>query len=199
MNGIEKITDRIAADSQLEIIAINNETAAKCAEIAESYEKTAAEEYNKIVSEGKNAAALRFERLSSVAQLDAKKQILREKQEIVALAFERAVSILRELPDDKYSALLAKLAYDASRNGQEQIVLSPGDRSKYGDRVCELANRLLSSKGRNASLSLSESTRNICGGLILVDGKIEINCSFEVLVNEYKNELTGEVAKILFD
>lgn len=199
MNGIEKIIDRIAADTQLEVIALNNEAAAKCTEITEHYKRVADEEYEKIVSDGKAAADLHFERLCSAAQLDAKKQMLKEKQEIVAMAFERAISILRALPDDKYSALLAKFAYYSSRSGREQIILSREDREKFGNQICELANKLLASKGKTAELSLSDAVRNIRGGLILVDGKIETNCSFEVLVNGCKDELTGEVAKILFD
>lgn len=199
MNGIEKITDRIASDTQLEIDAINSEAAAVCAEISENYEKAAAEEYNKIVDEGKIAADRHFERLASSARLDAGKQILKEKQEIVSLAFERAISILRSLPDDKYTALLAKLAYSASRSGTEQLILSPADRDKFGGEVCRLANGLLSSRGKTGSLSLSDTTRDIRGGLILSDGMVETNCSLEALVNEHKNELTAEVAKILFD
>jgi V/A-type H+-transporting ATPase subunit E len=54
------------------------------------------------------------------------------------------------------------------------------------------------SKGRPAALTLSEQSRAIKGGLILSDGNIEINCSIETITALRKNELAGEVAKLLF-
>ena len=77
--------------------------------------------------------------------------------------------------------------------------MSPADHDKFGADVCAMANELLASRGKNASLSLSDDVRDMQGGIILVDGKIEINCSLEALVNSCRDELTGDVAKILFD
>ena len=48
-------------------------------------------------------------------------------------------------------------------------------------------------------LSLSEETRNIRGGFILVDGPIEVNCAFETLVRLQREKLEKQVADILFE
>ena len=199
MNGIEKITQRITADAQAEIDLIQAEAKAQCDKIAKDSDAAAQEEYWKIFKKGTKDAELRVERLGSVAALEAKKQMLAEKQDIVSLAFDRAVEQLLALPDDKYVAFLAKLASNASRTGSESIVLSADDRAKHGSEVCAAANKLLASAGKPASLTLSDKTGNFRGGLILSEGSIEMNCSFEVLVNMRRPELSGEVAKILFD
>ena len=47
-------------------------------------------------------------------------------------------------------------------------------------------------------LTLSEETRNIKGGFIMVDGDVEINCAFETLVRLQREKLEKDVAQVLF-
>lgn len=199
MNGIEKITERIAQDASAEIKAIEAEAKAKCDEISAASDKAAQDEYWKLFKQGTNDAESRLERLGSVAALEAKKRILAEKQALLTQTFDRAVEMLLELPAGEYTALLARLAADSARSGKEEIILSPADKDKYGADVCAKANELLSSRGKDAAITLADSTRNIRGGLILREGNIEVNCSLDVLVGSYKTELSAEIAKTLFD
>ena len=53
--------------------------------------------------------------------------------------------------------------------------------------------------GQEGRPQASDKTASIRGGVILEDGRIEINCSIEALVASCRNELAGEVAKILFN
>jgi V/A-type H+-transporting ATPase subunit E len=57
------------------------------------------------------------------------------------------------------------------------------------------ANAALGGKGK---LTLSDETRPIRGGFILVNGSVEVNCTFETLVRLQRGEIAGEVAKQLF-
>jgi V/A-type H+-transporting ATPase subunit E len=199
MNGIDKIIAHIKADSDAECKAIADEAAAKCEEIRAQCEQAARVEHEKIITKGKQDAETRIDRLNHVAELEGKKQILAVKQEMVSLAFERAVQMITELPEDQYISLLVRLASSASRTGNEQIILSAGDRARFGKAVCVKANEVLASSGKEANLKLSEQTRNIRGGLILSSGDIEVNCSTDALVMQLKNELSSKVAGVLFD
>ena len=49
-----------------------------------------------------------------------------------------------------------------------------------------------------AQLTLSEKTRPIRGGFIMVDDEVEINCTFETLVRLQREKLEREVANVLF-
>ena len=49
-----------------------------------------------------------------------------------------------------------------------------------------------------AHLTLSEQSRPIKGGLILADGDVEVNCTFETLVRLQKGALEQQVAQVLF-
>lgn len=199
MNGIEKITKRILDDAELEASAVKAEADAECDRIKSKYEALADAEYKRLLSEGEKNAEKRFELLGGVARLEVKKQMLSLKQELLSEAFALAGKKLTGLPEAEYTQFLATLSAKASRNGSEELLLSPADRERIGKAVETEANMKLASQGRPASLRLSDKTAPIRGGVILGDGRIEINCSIETLVAACRNELAGEVAKMLFD
>lgn len=196
MNGIEKITGRINADAQREIDAIAAQAKSEADAISARYNAQAEKEAADILARGKANADERVERLASVAELEAKKMTLAAKQEVLDKAFDKALQELTQLSEEKYVALLAALAVKAANSGSEKIILSPADRSRYGVKVAEMANSALGKKGK---LTLSEETRDIKGGLLLSDGDVEVNCAFETLVRLTRNQIAGDVAKVLFD
>jgi V/A-type H+-transporting ATPase subunit E len=198
MNGIQKIIERIEADAAAERADLTAEAEARCAEIEAKYAQTAQAEYQKVITNGEKTAGQRLERRASVAAIEAKKQVLTTKQEMVQAAFERAVQLLAELPDEQYTALLAGLASAASRTGIEILAFSARDAAKVGEAVKDAANASLQRAGKAANLTVSPATRNIRGGVIVVNGDIETNCSLDALVSMQRNALSGKVAETLF-
>ncbi len=204
MNGIEKITGQIDADVQKEIGAALDQARAQAKEIEARYESQAQTQGEALRRKGEQDAALRRERLVDVARLEARKTVLAAKQDMVGQAFDLALKKLLELPDQEYIALLAKLAVAASRTGREQVIFSQKDRSRYGKQAVTMANDMLAKKAgpraaENAGmLTLAEEARPMAGGLILRDGRVETNCSFEVLIHLQRDALSAEVARALF-
>lgn len=204
MNGIEKITGQIDADVQKEIDAALDQARAQAKEIEARYESQAQTQGEALRRKGEQDAALRRERLVDVARLEARKTLLAAKQDLVGQAFDLALKKLLELPDQEYIALLAKLAVAASRTGREQVIFSQKDRSRYGKQAVTMANDMLAKKaGPRAAesagmLTLAEEARPMAGGLILRDGRVETNCSFEVLIHLQRDALSAEVARVLF-
>lgn len=194
MNGIEKLTQQIAADAQVEIDAILAEAKEKAdaitADYAQRAEKAAAERLTK----GTEAAAQREERLISMADMERRKDLLAAKQDMVGKAFDKALEQLCNLPDEECVAILTKLAVAASASGKEQLIFSQKDRERVGKAVVLAANEAL----KDGNLTLSEQTRPMAGGFILSDGAIEVNCTFETLVRLQRGEMAGEVANVLF-
>ena len=204
MNGIEKITGQIDADVQKEIDAALDQARAQAQEIETRYASQAEAQAEAIRRKGEQDAALRQERLVDVARLEARKTLLAAKQDMVGQAFDLALKKLLELPDQEYIALLAKLAVAASRTGREQVIFSQKDRSRYGKQAVTMANEMLAKKaGPRAAesagmLTLAGESRPMAGGLILRDGRVETNCSFEVLIHLQRDALSAEVARVLF-
>lgn len=199
MNGIEKITARIAADADNEIAQVQAEAKASVERIQAAYAAQAESTEKAICERGRKAAAERKERLANMAQMESKKMVLAAKQEMLDRAFADALIKLTELPAEEKIKLLAGLAAKASVSGAEEMVFSAKDRDTIGAETVEAANRILSDSGKNAGLILSEKTAAIDGGFLLNDRDVEVNCAFETLVRLTRGEIAGQVAKVLFD
>lgn len=227
MEGIEKITAKIAQDAQAEISALMAETEEKIQAIRTNAEHQAQQEANEIVEKGRNAAGERLQRLSSAAQMERRKLELSAKQEVLGEAFDLALEKLCTLPEKDYIALLTKLALEASSSGKEQLIFSQKDRATVGKQVVMAANEALVKERAPAlpeevakskvgafvdklvhsttavvtgagMLTLAEETRDIKGGFIMVDGDVEINCAFETLVRLQREQMEKKVADALF-
>ena len=198
MNGIEKITAKLESEARAEIQAINAETAAKCEEIKKEYEKKAQDEYWKRVQDGTKSVENRVERMASAADMEAKKSVLAFKQEMVSKAFDRAVQNISEMPREEYIAFLAGQTAKAASTGTEELIFNARDKKEFGADTAKAANVLLKKKGLAGGLTVSDETREIPGGLIVKQGDIEVNCSVDILVQLYRNELASQVAEILF-
>lgn len=148
MNGIEKITERIAAQNDTDIKALMNRAEAQAKAVYEGYVAAADDDYKATVKKGEKDARERVERLGSVAQLEARKLQLAAKQEMLEKAFELAYQKLLSLPEDRYAELLTRLAVGASTTGSEALIFSQTDRSRYGKRVVIAANEQLGKEGR---------------------------------------------------
>jgi V/A-type H+-transporting ATPase subunit E len=199
MNGVQNIIDRIDADSAAECAEIAAEAERQCEEIKAEYSKAEQDAYWKIVNEGAKEAEQRIERLGSVAKLEARKQILAAKQELVARAFERAAEKIAQLPTDRYVSFLAELAVKAAVEGTELLIFSREDAARVGKRVCDGANAGLAKMRRTAKLTLSDTPGAFKGGFILTSGEVETNCTAQSLVSQYRNELSAAVAEALFE
>lgn len=209
MNGIDKITQRIGADTQAEIDRILADAAAQAEAAADKFRTQAEAEDRDLLAKSERAAAEREERLVSAAQMEARKTLLTAKQEMVERAYQRALEKLRSLPQEQYVELLAALLVRASSTGREEVVFSPEDREGAGKAAVARANELLAKEAApelplgdgvvanllnkvaagvsafaqgTAMLAVSEETRDISGGFILKDGRIEVNCTFDALV-----------------
>ena len=228
MNGIEKITQRMEDDAQREINEILTAARAQAEEIARRSREQADRESAAIAARGESAAAEREKRLESMAEMESRKLVLAAKQEVLDEAFTMALEKLCTLPDEEYIELLAALAVKAARTGREKVIFSQKDRNRVGKAVVTRANDALARKvaprlpgdltdtkagaildkvvtGASAILAgtglltLAEETRPIKGGIILSDGDVETNCTFETLVRLQRENISGEVAKVLFD
>ena len=57
---------------------------------------------------------------------------------------------------------------------------------------------MLHRPSKTAELTLSPTTGDFQGGLLICDGDVEVNCTFETLVRMVRNEVVGDVTKALF-
>lgn len=227
MNGIEKITGRIAQDAQAEAQRLLSQAGEEAEVIRDRRAQESQEAAEAILTEARAQAALREERMESMAALEGRKLVLAEKQAVLDEAFALALERLRSLEREKYVQLMTRLLAKASVTGQEEVIMNPTDRAQVGKEIVTGANALLAKEvapklpdrladsaagavvsrvvsGASAlahgtgMLTLAVETRDIPGGFILADGPVEINCALNTLLDEQRAALTPEVASILF-
>jgi len=199
MSGIEKITARIKRDAEAETEAALAEARREAEEVINHYETEAAKQAGEMTRRGAAQADERFKRLEGVAELEAGKNVLAVKQEMLNTAFSRAAEAIVKLPDEKYVKFLSELAVRYSHTGKEQVFLSKTDLEKHGAKVVSSANATLAAQGKPASLSLSDKAADIDGGLILKEGNVEINCTIDTILQLTRDKISTEVAEVLFN
>ncbi len=198
MNGINKITDRIIAEAQAEISAMQEDTAARCRDIKEACSKQAQDEYWRIMREGTKDSELQAQRLAGAAALEAKKSILAMKQDAVSGVLDESIDRICGLPEAEYVDFLAKLAGNAAFTGEEEIIFNARDKASCSKAVVKAANEILKKRKLPQGLSVSSKTGDFKGGLMVKQGDIEVNCTVETLVEMSRDRLSTQIAEILF-
>lgn len=199
MKGTEKIIAHIRADGDAEAKKIIDAASKQAEEKrAESF-KAALSEYEKLMQAGNAECEDILSGSRRIAEMEAKKSVLSVKQEMISAAFDAAREEIVNMPRDKYTQFLARMAAEAAASGMEEIVLNARDKAEVGKSVCKAANELLSAKGTPGKLTVSEDTADISGGVIVRFGGIETNCSIDALIRQRCSGLSTEVAAAMFE
>lgn len=199
MKGTEKIIAHIRADGDAEAKKIIDAASKQAEEKrAESF-KAALSEYEKLMQAGNAECEDILSGNRRIAEMEAKKSVLSVKQEMISAAFDAAREEIVNMPRDKYTQFLARMAAEAAASGMEEIVLNARDKAEVGKSVCKAANELLSAKGTPGKLTVSEDTADISGGVIVRFGGIETNCSIDALIRQRRSGLSTEVAAAMFE
>lgn len=199
MKGTEKIIAHIRADGDAEAKKIIDAASKQAEEKrAESF-KAALSEYEKLMQAGNAECEDILSGSRRIAEMEAKKSVLSVKQDMISAAFDAAREEIVNMPRDKYTQFLARMAAEAAASGMEEIVLNARDKAEVGKSVCKAANELLSAKGTPGKLTVSEDTADISGGVIVRFGGIETNCSIDALIRQRRSGLSTEVAAAMFE
>ena len=195
MNGIEKITARIAQDGKAESNALLAEARAR------HLDSTAQMECRKAVLAAKQDV------IEEAFQAAHKKLLDLPREEYVAFLADLAVQasatgkekLIFSAPDRAQVGKAVVMAANEKLAGAAAPRLPDASSSKTKamlNKVIAGASAALSGAGM---LTLSEETRPMDGGFILSDGAVEVNCTFDTLIRLQRGALAGEVAKVLFD
>lgn len=196
MDGIEKIIGRINEAAAEECAQIAQKAEADCELIRAEYAQKVQHAYESAVHSGEQDIKLNAERVVRNANLSARKEVLGVKQELLDAAFKAAKKKLSELDESKYLNWLAGIAARVS-DGSGEIILSARDLA-LGEKLVAMANEALIANGKKGELTLSQETKEIDAGFILRDGRLEINCSLDAILDMKRKDLAPKVAEELF-
>lgn len=201
----EKITNKIIQDAEQDAKTAL-EQAREDAKAAMREAELAADDQAAALLEKAAADAAESERRALLAaSLDARKNTLAKKRELLGAAFSAALEELLGLGGEDYAALMKKLALAASETGRETLRAAKSEFERYEkpyiqkQTMLDYLNAALKQAGKVGELKLGEPADDIRSGFILVGEIADIDCSVETLLADFRAENEQGVAALLFE
>ena len=221
MNNLNLILEKISAESQEKIDAVNEERDRKISEI----EKAAEDRISSVFARAETVALKEYEtevaRAESAGKLAEREIVLSAKAALIDQIFSAAAERIRSLPDAEYVTVLSRLLAGAvierqsavealiEKYGEEEYgadaklpydaAFSPEDTVKFGRDIISKAEQYIANRDLIVPrIRLSKTPADIDGGVIVKYGDSETNCSVAAMIASVKEKADATVAAILF-
>jgi len=198
MTGTEKIKAKILADAEEKARQIEEQARQEARDITDRALKEAEIKRMEILRKAEAEGEEAYRRLISYAGFGVKKEILKTKQDMVEEAFTKAIQKITGLPDNEYQEMLEIMIAGAASDGTGEILLSDRDRKRVDGNFADNINRRLKAAGKNGKVALSGEIIQTVGGFVLRYGEMEINGTFEIVLDMLRPQIENEVVNILF-
>ena len=193
--GLAELLDRIGEKSKAEIAQVKEQALGKTHKIMSEGE----EEAKRIRKEGKEGSLREAqsvqEKMLQNAHLEARREVLKEKTDALESVFGAALENLENLPAEEFLPWTRNLVLENIEEGKAEIILAERDRSKIKADFLKEMNQQLKGK---SELKLSSESRDIGGGFVLKQGRKEVNCSFQAILEDKKDALRLKLNELLF-
>lgn len=181
MADINVLIDRIMDEANEQANAIKGEADKKAQAIIEEGQALSQKRYNSILERGKADAQNARERLLSSAELKCRNEQLKAKQEVISRVFDEALEGFKAMDKAEYLNYIKENVRDID-----------------GSKIIVVREMLDAVKAELPELTIDEE-RFVDTGFIQTATGIENNYTFEAKLEYLRDELEGEVARILFD
>jgi V/A-type H+-transporting ATPase subunit E len=197
MNGIDKLKDKILADARLKAKENIDMGIADAKTFMSNAKEESIKNAETIKEKAKIDAENKRQRILATQELERKKLLLKTKQDLVSDTFKKAIEKIKLKPIEEYREILIKMIVSSSDNEKAEVILSRNDKARLGKEFENQINMALKDAGK-ALIKILDQTVEISGGFILKKDDIEINNSFEAILNMKRDEISKGVVKILF-
>lgn len=202
--GASQILDAIISEARRDAEAM----IADAEQTADNAVKTAKQEADlradALVNEARRDAESAAARDMLTAQLEARKASLKSRRTLLDDTFSKAVDQLCAIGKKDYIDLITRLVVDAAETGGEQLQVPSSDRDRYtgaykdGRTMLQVLNAALEKAGKPGKLTLADEDGAFCGGVRLIGAEADIDCSFQSLVDGYRDANEAGVSHLLF-
>ena len=195
MSNIKNLTSKIIEDAKDKKEVILSEAEKEKNKILNKKQEEARKTEKAIMEKAETEAISIKERIISSAKLEARNEKLKAKQEVISEIFEMSIESLCNISAEEFKEFVRLTILNINIVGEQKIILNATGKKVINSEFLLEINKELKSK---ATVILNEETRNFKGGFILEKDGIEINNTFEALVNSLKDDLSTDVASMLF-
>ncbi len=193
--ALKDIVDKINSDTNSEIRKIISRAETENAGIISRAQEKALRLRERIIEEGRQKAEKAKARIITMALLDGKKAMLRQKQKILNEVYGEVEKHIRKLDDKGYRSLMKRLILDGCKTEGVKIIVGENDRKRIDGKLVDEVNKTL---GDKCKVVLVDEKTRIPDGFMLRDGKTEMDNSIGNIVKSLKEETIDKVAKTLF-
>lgn len=198
MKNLEQITSKIKQDSENQKEAILKDAKLECEKIIEKKISSANKLAEEILKKAETESVDRKNRILSSTELKIRNQKLDAKQKVIENVFIKAKEQLNSMSESEFKGFIKDKILTLDIVGNEKIILSSKNKVLIDVAFVNEINKELLLKGKKGELTLSNSFGNFNGGFILEKDGIEINVTFDSLVDSLRDEVEFEIARILF-
>lgn len=198
MSNLNNLTSKILNDAEEKKKFILADAEAQKEKIVAKKASNAKAEKEEIMKKANIEAEVKKARIISNAKLSVRNDMLRAKQVVISNVFDKAIESLQHLSSGDYKYYIISTLDSLELEGTEVIIINEKDKDIFSNEFLEALNKELESKGKKGSITLNMEGK-FNGGFILDRNGIQINNTFEALINSLRGELEFEVNKVLFD
>jgi len=208
--GVDKIIAHIEAEAAEEISETLLKARAEADSITKAAQEKAERETERVASNGKRVASLEGQKRIAEARINVRRKRMDSQEEAIVASFEAAKKALEELAEKgkldnlKYKDIMFNLIVSASEilaGNKLELVFNQRDSKTFNKEMLSEARESVKKRtGREISLSLSGETIQCLGGVVVRDleKQVEVDNTLETKLNQLKESLRVDVAKILF-
>ena len=189
-----KIEEEAAAEVAVILAEAKKKADASAKKIIDEAHAKAQEIQEESLLDAKEAA----HRQELIAELEARKNSLDSKRQILEEAYNLAAKELAQLTDEKWEKLIIAIINNASVTGEEKLCVPAKDFAKYQNGLLLEINAALAAKGKKGELTLAEERAPFTDGILLIGKNSDVDCSFATILQEMRRKTEREVAAILF-
>jgi len=198
MSNLENLSSKIIEDAKVKAEAILKEAKGNENLLIEKKIKEAEALKQQMLEKTKIEAVTVSMRIISNSQLTVRNDKLVAKQKMIGNVFTAALEKLVAMNDSEYLELIKVYLLSMPIAGDEELILPAKYKSLISNEFLSGINFSLKANGKIGELKLSCDAREIQSGFIVLKNGIEVNNTFESLVNSLRDELEPEIVNELF-
>jgi len=197
--GVSAIANEVIGDVQKEAEAIILAAENQAKETLRVAKEHANQTYHAMIDEAKEKAEAEKRKIGSIAEVEIRNRLLQTKEDLVHLAFEKALIKLKNFVNtEEYQTYLLKLIEEIAKEMDQTVLVIEVNAKDKGWLKPDMLKH--ASKKLNIEFKISKQTQDYIGGCRIQteDSKMVYDATLDNRLEELKPELRAEIAKKLF-
>lgn len=193
MAGTDAIINKILADAEEKASQIKTQSKIDCDEVIANAKSEAKKMMDEVLQNKQSVIDETVKRQKAVAELDAKKIVLKSKKDAIDEAFRLAKEQLNSLSSEKYFEVVSNMISTYAEDGDVVTVSAKDKKLITKAKLDKIAS------AKKIKLTLNKEYGDFEGGVILSGNGMDKNLTFDVELKTLRDEMETEIADMIFN